>query len=124
MKLKRVIKWSAGVILLVLFIWVQIAYWTSTNDCNRPIPPGAEVMKAIKACEYGSPDVLQLADVAKPIPNENQILVRVRAASLNPVDGHSLRAGVLTRVFGGLRKPKEASFGIDYAGVVEGVGKN
>ena len=124
MKIKRFIKWSAGVILLVLFIWFQIAYWTSTNDCNRPIPAGAEVMKAIKVCEYGSPDVLHVADVAKPVPNDNQILVRVRAASLNPVDGHNLRAGLIGRVLNGLRKPKETSFGVDYAGVVEAVGKN
>lgn len=127
MKLKRILKWSARAIfvaLILAFLAGFIAYWRSSNDCNRPIPAGAEAMKAIKVCEYGSPDVLQLADVAKPGPNENQILVRVRAASLNPVDGHSLRAGLLTRLFGGLRKPKETSFGIDYAGVVEAVGKN
>ena len=124
MKLKRVFKWSAGVILLVLFVWFQFAYWTSTNDCGRPIPAGVEVMKAIQLCEYGTPDVLQLADVAKPVPNDNQVLVRVRAASLNPVDGHGVRSGLIGRLFGGLRKPKETSFGTDYAGVVEAVGKN
>lgn len=124
MKLKRIFKWSAGVILFVLFIWFQIAYWTSTNDCGRPLPAGAEVMKAIKVCEYGTPDVLQLADVAKPVPNDNQILVRVRAASLNPADGHGVRSGLIGRLFGGLRKPRETAFGIDYAGVVEAVGRN
>src|SRR5688572_9908813 len=124
MKLKRVIKRSAGVILLLLFVWFQIAYWTSSNDCGRPLPPGAEVMKAIKLCNYGTPDVLQLADVAKPVPNDNQILVRVRAASLNPVDGHGVRSGLIGRLFGGLRKPKETAFGTDYAGVVEAVGKD
>jgi len=124
MKFKRVMKWGAGVILLILFVWFQIAYWTSTNDCGRPIPAGAEVMKAIRLCDYGTPDVLRLVDVVKPLPNENQILVRVRAASLNPVDGHGVRSGLLGRLFGGLRKPKETSFGVDYAGVVEAVGKN
>jgi NADPH:quinone reductase-like Zn-dependent oxidoreductase len=123
-KIKRIAKWTAGVVPLVLFVWLQFAYWTSTNDCNRPIPAGGEVMKAIRLCEYGTPDVLQFTNVAKPVPNENQILVRVRAASLNPVDGHGVRSGLLGRLFGGLRKPKETAFGIDYAGVVEAVGKN
>ena len=122
-KLKRIIKWSAVTIFAVLTVWMFIAYWTSTNDCGRPIPPGAQAIKAIKACDYGGPDALQLADIEKPVPNDNQILVKVRAASVNPVDGHPLRGGLL-RLSGGLRKPKETRFGTDYAGIVEAVGKN
>ncbi|MEN3370926.1 MAG: hypothetical protein V7609_3069, partial [Verrucomicrobiota bacterium] len=58
---KRILKWSAGALLLVLFLWFQFAYWTSTNDCGRSIPAEAERMKAIRYCEYGSPDeVLKL----------------------------------------------------------------
>jgi len=59
MKIKRVLKWSALAILLILFAWFEFAYWTSTNDCARSIPAGAERMKAIKYCEYGSPDDVQ-----------------------------------------------------------------
>ena len=59
MKIKRVLKWSALAILLILFAWFEFAYWTSTNDCARNIPAGAERMKAIKYCEYGSPDDVQ-----------------------------------------------------------------
>src|SRR6266566_3242503 len=78
MKIKRVLTWSALAILLVFFAWFEFAYWTSTNDCARSIPAGAERMKAIKYCEYGSPDdVLKLEQVEKPVPNDNQILVRV-----------------------------------------------
>lgn len=124
MKLKRVIKWSAGVILLVLFVWFQFAYWTSTNDCGRPIPAGAERMKAIRYCEYGPADaVLRVEEVAKPVPNDNQLLVRVRAVSLRFFDGAMLQGGVGRLLFG-LRKPKNTCPGSDFSGTVEAVGSN
>jgi len=63
-----------------------IAYWRSTNDCDRNTGTPANPMKAIVHCEYGSPDVLTLVDVEKPTPADNQVLVRVRAASVNPLD--------------------------------------
>jgi NADPH:quinone reductase-like Zn-dependent oxidoreductase len=123
-RIKRVIKWSLLTILVVLAIWFQIAYWTSTNDCGRSIPPGAEQMKAIRYCEYGSPDsVLKLEQVEKPVPNDNQILVRVRAVSLRFYDGGMLEGGIGRLVFG-LRKPRNTIPGSDFAGTVEAVGRN
>src|SRR5213594_1531821 len=124
MKIKRVLKWSALAILLILFAWFEFAYWTSTNDCARSIPAGAERMKAIKYCEYGSPDdVLKLEHVEKPVPNDNQILVRVRAVSLRFFDGGMLEGGIGRLLFG-LRKPKNTCPGSDFAGTVEAVGRN
>src|SRR5437667_1374594 len=124
MKIKRVIKWSALAILLILFAWFEYAYWTSTNDCGRSIPAGAERMKAIKFCEYGSPDdVLKIEHVEKPVPNDNQILVRVRAVSLRFYDGGMLQGGVGRLIFG-LRKPKNTTPGSDFSGTVEAVGRN
>src|SRR5437588_316399 len=124
MKIKRVLKWSALAILLILFAWFEFAYWTSTNDCARSIPAGAERMKAIKYCEYGSPDdVLKLEQVEKPVPNDNQILVRVRAVSLRFFDGGMLQGGVGRLIFG-LRKPKNTTPGSDVAGTVDAVGRN
>jgi NADPH:quinone reductase-like Zn-dependent oxidoreductase len=122
-KLKRVIKWSASVILLALVLWVFIAYWMSTNDCNRNAATPSNPMKAIVNCEYGVEN-LQLRDIEKPTPADNEFLVRVRAASVNPVDGHTIRGGWLMRPMSGMRKPKNTRFGTDFAGVVEAVGKD
>jgi NADPH:quinone reductase-like Zn-dependent oxidoreductase len=126
MKLKRILKWSARVILLALilaFLAVFIAYWRSTNDCDHNTGAPANPMKAIVHCEYGSPDVLKLEDVEKPVPNDNQLLVRVRAASVNPLD-LTIRGLWLLRPISGMRKPKDTRLGVDYAGTVEAVGKN
>ena len=80
-------------------------------------------MKAILFEKYGSPDVLQLADVAKPTPKENEVLVKVHAAGTNPLDWHKMRgAPVLVRLTDGLLKPKDNRLGADVAGVVEAVG--
>jgi NADPH:quinone reductase-like Zn-dependent oxidoreductase len=122
-KLKRVLKWSASVILLALVAWLLIAYWTSTNDCFRNAGPINNPMKAIVHCEYGGPEVLKLEKLEKPVPNDNQILVRVRAASVNPLD-LTIRGFWLLRPLSGMRKPKDTRLGVDYAGTVEAVGKN
>ena len=124
MKWKRILKWSALAILLILFAWFEFAYWTSSNDCGRSIPAGSERMKAIRYCEYGSPDdVLRLEQVEKPVPNDNQILVRVRAVSLRFFDGGMLEGGIGRLIFG-LRKPKNTCPGSDFSGTVEAVGRN
>ena len=122
MKLKRVLKWSASVILLALVAWFFIAYWMSTNDCDRKATPSSP-MKAITHCEYGGPEVLKVEDIEKPVPNDNQLLVRVRAASVNPLD-LTIRGAWMIRPLLGLRKPKDTRLGVDYAGIVEAVGKN
>ena len=81
-------------------------------------------MKAIRYCEYGSPDdVLKIEHVEKPVPNDNQILVRVRAVSLRFFDGGMLRGGIGRLIFG-LRKPKNTCPGSDFSGTVEAVGRN
>ena len=124
MKWKRILKWSAVALLLVLFASIQFVYWTSTNDCGRSIPSGAEHMKAIRYCDYGSPDVLKIEEIEKPMPKENELLVRVRAASLNFIDAGLVRGPSVLRLISGLRKPKFTGFGQDFAGVVDAVGTN
>ncbi|KAF5407300.1 MAG: L-threonine 3-dehydrogenase [Candidatus Udaeobacter sp.] len=124
MKLKRILKWAAIIILLALILWGFTAYWTSTNDCNRNGATPANPMKAIVYCEYGSPDVLKFEDVEKPVPNNDQVLIKVRAASLNALDAYMIRDAWLNRVIFGLRKPRDTRLGRDVAGQVEAVGKN
>ena len=80
--LKSILKWTSLAILLALFVGIAalfIAYWRSTNDCGRTAAP-KNPMKAIVYCDYGLSN-LKLEDVEKPVPNDNQILVKVRAAS-------------------------------------------
>ena len=124
MKWKRILKRGALAVLVLLFVWFQFAYWISTNDCQRSIPPGGERMKAIKFCEYGPPDVLKLKEIEKPVPKDNELLVRVRAASLNFIDAGLVRGPSVLRLMSGLRKPKFTGFGRDFAGVVEATGKD
>jgi NADPH:quinone reductase-like Zn-dependent oxidoreductase len=82
-------------------------------------------MKAIVYTEYGSPDVLQLKEVAKPAPKENEVLIKVQAASVNYADWALLRGEpFLLRLDSGLQKPKNTILGADIAGRVEAVGNN
>src|SRR5437016_3681430 len=125
--LKRILKWTSVAILLALFVGIFalfIAYWRSTNDCGRTAAP-KNPMKAIVYCDYGLAN-LKLEEVEKPVPNDDQILVRVRAASVNPYDWHFIEGTPkIMRAMGvGLRKPKDTRVGVDFAGTVEAVGKN
>ena len=124
--MKRILKWSIRAIVVALilaFLVGFIAYWRSTNDCDRNTAP-IHPMKAIVYCEYGGPEVLTLADVEKPVPNDDQVLIRVRAASLNFIDPGAMRGPWPLRLMFGLRKPEKTRLGNDLAGQVEAVGKN
>jgi len=125
MKIKRVLKWSLLMIVLGLLGWFEVAYWTSTNDCEHKIAPGHDSMKAIVYCDYGLAN-LRLEEVEKPVPADDQILVKIRAASVNPYDWHFVEGTPkIMRAMGvGLRKPKDTRLGVDFAGTVEAVGKN
>ena len=80
-------------------------------------------MQAIAQDRYGSADVLQLRDMAKPVPTEDQVLVRVQAAGVNALDWHVMRGSpIVVRPMIGLRRPKPEVRGVDVAGRVEAVG--
>jgi NADPH:quinone reductase-like Zn-dependent oxidoreductase len=83
-------------------------------------------MKAIVYEKYGTPEVIELKEVEKPVPNDDEVLVKVYAASLNAYDWHFLTADIflIRLIAGGIFRPKRTSLGADFAGRVEAVGKN
>ena len=82
-------------------------------------------MKAVVYYNYGSPDVLKCEGIEKPTAGDNEVLIRVRAASVNPYDWHFMRGTpYIVRMMAGLLKPKDKRLGVDVAGQVEAVGGN
>lgn len=122
--LKRILKWTAVAIPIVLIGWFAFAYFTSSNACDTPAAdPPANPIRAVVYCDYGQADVLKLEEIEKPTPGDDQILVKVHAAAANPLDWHYMRGTpYLMRMGTGLRKPSEIRLGVDYAGTVEAVG--
>src|SRR5436853_6052227 len=126
--MKRILKWIFRIVLVLFilaFVLVLVAYWRSTNDCDRLTAAQGDKMKAIVYCDYGVAN-LKLAEVATPTPTDDQILVKAHAASVNPLDWHFIEGTPkIMRALGvGLRKPKDPRLGVDFAGTVEAVGKN
>src|SRR5713101_1127027 len=112
--------------LLITTFCMAALWFAGAALAQTPSPSVAPRMKAIVYHNYGSPDVLRLEEIEKPVPNDNQVLVRVRAVSVNPLDWHFMEGTpYIMRAMGvGLLKPNEARLGVDYAGTVEAVGKN
>jgi NADPH:quinone reductase-like Zn-dependent oxidoreductase len=82
-------------------------------------------MKAAVYTRYGPPDVVQITDIEKPVPKDDEVLIKVRAASVNPYDWHLMRGMPYpVRIAAGLRKPKDERLGVDVAGQIEAVGRN
>ena len=81
-------------------------------------------MKAIVHHSYGGPQVLQVENVEKPGPKDDEILVKVHASSVNIAEWYAMTGLFLARLMGGLRRPKDIRIGADFAGVVEAVGRN
>lgn len=82
-------------------------------------------MKAMTYREYGSPDVLKLEEITKPIPKDDEVLVKVKASSINRADWYMLKGEpFMLRLEAGIQKPKRIILGADIAGQVEAVGKD
>ena len=112
--------------LLAIFI-VSIAILMSyTKDCEPRVATeiSGESMKAINYRCYGGPEVVEYVDIAKPTPADNEVLVKVHAAGVNPLDYHYMRGTpYLLRLMGaGIGAPERHSMGVDFSGVVESVG--
>src|ERR1700693_1044322 len=82
-------------------------------------------MKAILYRNYGSPDLLSCEEIGKPTAGDDEVLIKVRAASVNPFDWHFMRGTpYMVRLLAGLRRPKVTRLCVDVAGLVEAVGRN
>ena len=122
----RLYKVAGVVLVLVAVLLSSLALVLSYDASCEPPPPLAgetQPMKAIVSRCYGSPDVLKLEDIEKPTVADNEVLVRVHAASVNPLDWHYMRGSpYIMRVDSGLGTPKDMRVGVDFAGTVEAVG--
>jgi NADPH:quinone reductase-like Zn-dependent oxidoreductase len=121
-------KITGVILLLVAVALASLALAVSHESPCSPapsLPANAKLMKAIVGRCYGSPDVLRFEDIEKPTPADDQVLVKVRAASVNPLDWHSMRGTpYLLRMEAGLGAPNNPRLGVDFAGTVEAVGKD
>ena len=112
--LKRILKWTSLAILLALFVGISCSLSPTGGRPMTVIATAAPTnpMKAIVYCDYGLAN-LKLEDVEKPTPKDDQILVKVRAASVNPYDWHFIEGTPkIMRMMGvGLRKPKDTRAG-------------
>jgi len=119
-------KVTGGFLVVLTVALSSLALVLSHNsDCGPPplLSDDAKLMKAIVYRCYGSPDVLEFEDTEKPIPADNEVLIRVRAAAVNPLDWHYMRGSpYFMRLGSGLGAPKDTRLGVDFAGTVEAVG--
>ncbi len=117
-----------GILIFLAVAISSLALILSHNSACGPAPEvsdGAELMKAIVYRCYGSPDVLEFEDIEKPTPADDEVLVKVVAASVNPLDWHYMRGSpYIMRLLAGLGAPNDARMGVDFAGTVEAVGRN
>lgn len=118
-----------GIVLLLLALSVAALAAVLSHDspCGvaQPVSANAQTMKAVVRRCYGPPDVVKLETVAKPTPANNEVLIKVRAASVNPLDWHTLRGNpYIMRMDLGLGAPDDIRLGTDFAGVIEAVGRN
>lgn len=122
--LKRILAIVLGVLALaVVSLAVAISYDGSCRS-REPISADTPRMKAVVFRCYGSPDVLKVEDVAKPTPQDDELLVKVHAAAVNPLDWHYMRGEpYVMRLSSGIGAPDDIRAGVDFAGTVEAVGQ-
>jgi len=121
--------WVAGIIVVLLAVaLVSLALVLNYDASCGPaslVPDNAKLMKAIVYRCYGPPDVLNLEDIEKPTAADDEVLVKIHAASVNPLDWHYMRGSPsLMRLMSGVGAPKNTRLGVDFAGTVEAVGRN
>ncbi|GMR17494.1 MAG: NAD(P)-dependent alcohol dehydrogenase [Gammaproteobacteria bacterium] len=126
--MKLLYRFAAGVLIFLAVATASLAIVIGHTSACGPAPAApddAELMKAIVYRCYGSPDVLKFEDIARPTAADDEVLVKVHAAAVNPLDWHYMRGSpYIMRLMSGLGAPSDTSMGVDFAGTVEAVGKN
>jgi len=121
-------KITGGFLVLAIVALVVLALALSHNAACGPapvIPGNAKLMNAIIYRCYGSADVLEMENIEIPAPADNEVLVKVQAAAVNPLDWHYMRGSPYIMRFGsGFGAPEEIRLGVDFAGTVQAVGRN
>lgn len=121
-------KITGAILLFVAVALASLALALSRDSACGPAPTfpnDAKLMKAVVHRCYGPPDVLRVEDIEKPTPADNEVLVKVHVAAVNPLDWHYMRGKpYILRMDGGLGRPKNPRLGVDFAGTVEAVGKD
>jgi NADPH:quinone reductase-like Zn-dependent oxidoreductase len=119
----------SGIILIIVVAGLSsLALILSHDSTCGPAPAltgGTDTMKAVVYRCYGSADVLEFRDIEKPTAADNEVLVKIQAASVNPLDWHYMRGSpYIMRLGSGLGSPTDTRLGVDFAGTVEAVGAN
>ena len=127
-RFRKVLRVLRIVLIVLVIAMVPLALVLSHDSPCAAAPAmrtDATPMKAIASRCYGSPDALKLEDAEKPVPADDQVLVRVQAAAVNPLDFHYMHGTpYIMRMDSGIGAPKNPRLGVDFAGTVEAVGKN
>ena len=126
MRMRTRILAGLGLVVSLAIVGLGLALSRDAPCGPAAAPPSTgETMQAVVRRCYGGPEVIELATIAKPVPNDDQVLVRVRVAAINPLDSHSLRGKPwIMRLTTGIGTPAEPRLGVDFAGTVEAVGRN
>jgi NADPH:quinone reductase-like Zn-dependent oxidoreductase len=118
---------SAVLILVAVTVLSAALVLSHDSPCGAApeVPANTPAMQAAVHRCYGPPDVVKLEQLPKPTPGDNGVLVKVRAASVNPLDWHSIRGNpYIMRMQTGIGRPEDVLLGVDFAGTVEAVGKS
>jgi NADPH:quinone reductase-like Zn-dependent oxidoreductase len=110
--------------LALLALFLTVSY---DAPCQSPptVAHSTGDMKAISYFCYGSPDILVFGDIAKPVAADDEVLIKIHTAAINPLDWHYMRGSPsLMRLMSGIGKPTHTRLGVDFAGTIEAVGKN
>ena len=126
MKLRYKILGGLAIILVVACVsFGLVLSHDSPCEAAPPLAANTPSMRAIVYRCYGTPEVLKLEEIAKPVPADDRVLVKVHAASVNPLDWHYMQGKpYVMRAAAGVGKPDSILMGADFAGTVESVGKN